>query len=191
MAALSDFEKDALRETANIGAGSASISLSEVLGKKVSILLSEIDLITDSNMLNQVVNEYIVGILHPIKSDFQGTMIVLFNKDSALSLANLLLKEGIGELNQEALNKLKEIGGIISTSYLKSFNEFFGTTLSTGTQVDIFDVKDNPTMLLIEDKAILFETKFNIDETEITGEFCLLLSSYDKLLDLIKEKMMG
>lgn len=39
---LTDMQKDAFVETANIGAGSASNSLSEILGKRVDIRLSEI-----------------------------------------------------------------------------------------------------------------------------------------------------
>ena len=195
---LTDMQRDAFTETANIGAGSASNSLSEVLGKRVDITLSGINIIDiashdleNFHNLSGTEGNQIVGITNDLTDDVKGIILFIMHHTSAVALSNLLIPEGVSDLSDKAITKLKDIGRIISSSYLKSFNEFIGTTISsTDAMFSITPSVPNLTTLHEFSTALTFRTDFKIDETDIQGKFILALAppATHNLLDILKQK---
>lgn len=205
---LNPMELDALKESANIGAGSASSTLSEIIGKKVNILLSKVGLfyIGDEAIptLRQVfgnTDDLLIGIYNNISNDFLGNILVIFNKKCAMSLTNLLLnindnpEREISDLDKV---KLKEIGKVVSVSYIRSFNDFFGTTLAPSSDSDLVMVSKNMSVdlsklgtYLNQRAAIMFKTHFAVDRTGIDGNFVLMLTlmSVDEIVMVVRSKL--
>jgi chemotaxis protein CheC len=207
---LSDFERDALKETANIGAGSASISLSVLLGRRVNLLVSEIDLVVlGDNPKENFENAFpgmidcIVGIFSTISNEFKGDVLVMLEWTSAISLINILLNID-KDINREPSDldktKLKEIGRIVSVSYVKAFNDFFGTDIQTSSDSDLLIARNASEKPLISkhlDKgtgvnaALLLKTAFTVENSDVWGEFNMMLTMADinQIISLIKEKL--
>ena len=87
---LSDIEKDALKEVANVGAGQATVPFSDMVKSKVLLSISDVDFVSLSN-LEKVIDgpkRLVVAIYTPILKDMAGHIVIMFTKDIVLKLAN-------------------------------------------------------------------------------------------------------
>ena len=77
---LTDMEKDALIETANIGAGNASAALSMKVEKKINITVSDIDFIGVNEIEEtlEAPDKVAVGVYTPIIEGLSGAVVLLF-----------------------------------------------------------------------------------------------------------------
>lgn len=193
---LSDMEKDALKETSNIGAGNASIALSEVVNKKVNLVVSDVSLanLEDISTLLAGPQRLVVGIYTPIKTGMSGNVLMMLEKEAALGLADEILS--LKERSDDVLTKkdeegLKTVGNLISEYYVKSLNDFLGlkmgfdeTNIITTFGESIIDI----IMMSIDPDAkevLLINTDFGIEDSEIKGHFALLLAIKD--IDVLLE----
>lgn len=194
---LNDIEKDALKETANIGAGNASSVLSKIVNSKVNIFISDLDFVSIEGIEQQIEGpkKLVVGIYTPISGEMSGTIITMFLKESALALASAMQRrkcDPSGTLNENDQVALKKMGNILADSYLKSLGEFLGMGLKCeGSKIistfgeSIIDF----IMLSIEPESkqgLLIKTGFDIPTSDIKGEFILLLTM-KKIDDVIKK----
>ena len=186
---------DVLREIGNIGAGNATTALAQMLNTKVDMHVPKVDLLEFSEVGEAMGGEeqIMAGIYLIVEGDISGSIMFLLEKSSAKALVAKLMgttsENPNGEFDEMELSALKEIGNIITGSYLSS--------LSTLTNLNIYPTPPDICIDMcgailsvpaiefgaISDKMLLIATEFT-DDIKLEGYFILVpdLESYDKIL---------
>lgn len=193
MEQLSSQYYDILKELGNIGAGNATTALAQMLGGKLDMSVPQVRLLEfkDVGDLMGGADQIMAGIYLGVEGDISGSMMFLLGVESAKHLvAKLMMQEPTdGPFSEIELSALKEVGNIITGSYLNSLSAL--TNLKMLPTVPSVAVDMAGAILsvpaiefgLIGDNILLIETQFN-DETEMNGYFILLpdLDSYTRIL---------
>ncbi|WP_370571986.1 chemotaxis protein CheC [Methanomethylovorans sp.] len=135
MVQLSGFQSDALREIGSIGMGNATTALSKLLNSQVQLNLSNAQMIDIASMSSMMPSSMtLAGIMMDLRGDLNGTMMLLFDFNSAVTLSTMLVSgnslEADPGMYESALN---EIGNILAGSYLKNIYEFMGVKVVQST----------------------------------------------------------
>ncbi|MBQ7972755.1 MAG: chemotaxis protein CheC [Lachnospiraceae bacterium] len=182
---------DVLRELGNIGAGNATTALAQMLNCKVDMKVPQVRLLPFSEVGSVMGGEeqLMAGIYLAVEGDIKGSILFLLNKESAKSLISKLMGmpvegEELSEMEQSAL---KEIGNIITASYLNSLSTL--TQLVIYPSVPFLSVDMAGAILSVPaiefgtmgDKLLMIQTQFY---DGLDGFFILVpeLDSYDKIL---------
>ncbi|MBO4347000.1 MAG: chemotaxis protein CheC, partial [Lachnospiraceae bacterium] len=132
--------------------------------------------------------QIMAGVYLMVEGDITGSIMFLLEKDSAKNLISLLMgmPASEGELNEIEQSALKEIGNIITASYLNSLSTL--TNLSIYPSVPALSIDMAGAILsvpaiefgLIGDRILLIENQFS---EGLNGYFILVpdLESYDKI----------
>jgi chemotaxis protein CheC len=184
---------DVLKELGNIGAGNAMTALAQMLQTKVDMKVPQVRLL-DFKDVGEVMGgeeQIVVGIYLAVEGDITGSIMFILEKDSAKTLVSKLMGMPIteGDFTEIELSAMKEIGNIITGSYLNSLSQLTGLKmipsvpdLSTDMLNAILSV---PAIEfgIMGDQILLIQTQFS-DDTELNGYFILMpdLESYSKML---------
>ena len=185
---------DVLREIGNIGAGNATTALAQMLGCKVDMAVPQVRLLEFSEVGTIMGGEeqIMAGIYLMVEGDITGSILFLLNKESARKLiAKLMGTETVGEdLSEIEQSALKEIGNIITASYLNSLSML--TQLVIYPSVPALSIDMAGAILSVPaiefgtmgDKLLLIQTQFF---EGLDGYFILVpdLDSYDKILSAL------
>lgn len=131
---LKAHQLDALRETANIGAGHAATALSQMTASTIMITVPTITIAALEDVPSQVDDgeEPVAAVLMHMLGDLTGRTLLVFPRPTALRLAQLMLHRPadstaeFGPLEQSAI---KEAGNILSGAYMNALSEFMGLML--------------------------------------------------------------
>ena len=177
-------EADMLHQVNEKAAESASRALSKLIDRPVEVGISRADVKRVENLSPLIGQEEVVaGIYLPVTGDIKGAALLIFPKETAFTLSDLLVKREAGttrkltELDESAL---KEVGNIISGSYL--------TVLSNMLQIKIvehipnfsFDMFGAIVSQIITDfaqkteNALVIEIEFLFKPEKLKGYFLLL-----------------
>ena len=182
---LTDAQKDALKEIGNICSGNAATALSQLLGKRVSIVVPKILFLDVEEVPDAIggADQLVVGLILRVLGDLPGTIIFVFSqRDAAILSAMLVGKQPsnstlIGDLERSAL---KEIGIILANAYLGAMASFIGLSLVPTVPELIIDMAGAMIdFLLIElsgkcQFALLIESEFHEPSASVTGHFFLI-----------------
>ncbi len=182
---------DVLKEIGNIGAGNAATALASMLSQKVDMKVPRVELL-DFKELGEAMGgeeKIMAGIYLRIEGDLQGSIMFLLEEKSAYTLVGKLMCTQVTELDEMAQSALKEIGNIITGSYLNSLSTLTNLTISESVPDLAVDMAGAILSVpaiefgMVGDKMLLIQTAFTDDE-EINGFFILVpdLPSYSKLL---------
>ena len=101
---LTDYQRDALKELGNIGAGSAATALSQLLGKDVGLDIPKVSIV-DVTKIAEVTGrkETIVAAVYlRIFGEIKARALIVFPQDRVLFLIDLLMKrKSILHVNQK------------------------------------------------------------------------------------------
>ena len=136
--------------------------------------------------------ETVVGIYLELESDIGGSMMFLLKMESAYYLVNRLMgrpDDYAGEFNEMDLSAIKEIGNIISGSYLSALSGMTKMVITSSVPYLAIDmaaaILSIPAIQFGQygDNALLIQTEFG-DDVKIQGFFILMpdVESYDKIL---------
>ena len=186
---------DVLREIGNIGAGNATTALAQLLNTKVDMHVPKVDLLDFSQIGEAMGGEeqIMAGIYLVVEGDISGSIMFLLEKSSAKTLVAKLMgtenNDPEGDFDEMELSALKEIGNIITGSYLSS--------LSTLTNLNIYpsppDISIDMCGAILSvpaiefgiygDQILMIQSNF-FDEVQIDGYFILVpdMDSYRKIL---------
>jgi len=201
---LSDMEKDALAEVATIACGNASAALSSMLGDReigITTPVAEVTPLKDIVKLVGGPKKLVVGIHTQISGDLSGNAVVVFPRESAFSLADLLgdKTQGTTQVIEEKDQKLINGAGLaIVSSYLgalKTFLElkvehgdpkFFSAFGESVADFGIVGLGEAEETFLVNS----FKAPFSMGP-EVKGEFMFLLAlkPVDSLLRAIRNKL--
>ena len=185
--ALSVRELDALRETANIGAGHAATALSQMTHSAIMITVPTVTIAALEDIPPQVseAEEPVAAVLMRMTGDLTGRTLLLLPHSTALRLAQLMLRrdgphaDHFSELEESAL---KEAGNILSGAYMNALSDFMGMMLlpsPPSLAVDMSNAVLTTTYLQFgtdRDYVFCVESEFMMNDTaeKLRGFFLLL-----------------
>ncbi len=181
---LNDRQKDALREIGNIGAGNAATAFAHFLNKKVEMNVPDVEIIPQEEVAAITGNEMeiIAGILLKIKGEAPGSILFVINENSIKKLFNIIIGQQFdldnpGEMEKSAL---KEIGNIMSGSYLNSINKITGLNLRQSVPAFSYDIAGAILTsgfilsLSCDDHLFLINTHFSCDGQKLQANLFLI-----------------
>jgi chemotaxis protein CheC len=183
---LTDLERDALREVANIGAGHAATALSQMTGRKIMINVPEVSIRRLEEVAELVgpPETVIAGVLMHVMGDLTGRTLVVLGEDSARALCTLLLHRPSAGPGFDAMQQstIKETGNILCSAYMNALSDFLGMMLLPSVPALVIDlagaVLTTAYLNFGHDRDTVFcvETAFRIEGSAeaMTGQFLLM-----------------
>ncbi|UCD85069.1 MAG: chemotaxis protein CheC [Deltaproteobacteria bacterium] len=184
---LNNIQTNALREITKIGSGHAANALSQLVKQQVMIHITEIKIAKLSQILEIVGGTEIsvAAVYFQIFGDAQGNILLIFPEKSAEALSSQLLKKKKQEgilATVEGESALKEVGNILSGSFLNAFGSMVGLTLIPSIPYFIWDtagtVMDYTSITHGQkgDLTLMLRTQLKTKKEDIQGHFFLLPS---------------
>ena len=181
---LEEVHEDFLKEMANIGAGNAGTLLSTLTATRVNVTVSHFKM-TSSSELTQTIkatDKLVVVQYASISGELKGSVLLVFPRESALSLLDLLTKRRLGAtkwLSKEDQKTLQRIGKSLVKCYLDAITNFLNlnTDFSEPKIFSVFGETINGLLdLVLKQRAkrvFYLNTKMHI-KPNIEGEFYFL-----------------
>ncbi|MCR5222994.1 MAG: chemotaxis protein CheC [Lachnospiraceae bacterium] len=193
---MDDVYFDVLKEIGNIGAGNATTALAQLLNQKVDMKVPKVALLEFSEVGEAMGGEeqLMAGIYQLVEGDITGSIMFLLEEKSARTLVSSLMgtPPSDGDFTEMELSALKEIGNIITGSYLSSLSML--TNLKIISSIPAISIDMAGAIMSVPaiefgalgDKILLIQTAFS-DDIELDGYFILVpdLESYEKILSSI------
>ncbi|MGH7560150.1 MAG: chemotaxis protein CheC [Gemmatimonadales bacterium] len=197
---LTELERDALREVANIGAGHAATALSQMTGRKIMISVPEVSVRRLEEVAELVgpPDTVIAAVLMHVMGDLTGRTLVVLPESSARALCALLLRRDSQGSAFDAMQQstIKETGNILCSAYMNALSDFLGMMLVPSVPALVVDLAGavlTTTYLNFghdRDTVFCVETTFRIEgsDSALTGEFLLMpdLPSLNAIFDAIR-----
>ena len=186
LSTLSNLERDALREVANIGAGHAATALSQMTGRRIMISVPEVSVrrLEEVALLVGPPDTVIAGVLMHVMGDLTGRTLVVLGQDSAHALCELLLRRPSQGSAFDGMQQstIKETGNILCSAYMNALSDFLGMMLVPSVPALVVDlagaVLTTAYLNFGHDRDAVFcvETTFRIEGSEqaLTGQFLLM-----------------
>lgn len=190
---MSETYYDVLKELGNIGAGNATTALATMLGCKIDMKVPQVRLLEFKEVGSAIGGEeqIMTGVYLAVEGDITGSIMFLLPTQAARHLIGKLMgmvPEG-DTFSEMELSALKEIGNIITGSYLNSLSTM--TNLKILPSVPELAIDMAGAILSVPaiefgtmgDNILLIETQFT-DDQDMSGYFILVpdLESYGKIL---------
>ncbi len=184
---LKELQLDALKEVANIGAGHAATAFTQLTGKKTKLAVPQLR-ITPLNEVPDMLGSadmIIAGVLMHILGDITGRMLLLFPRESALFLCDILLGKELGStkvISEMERSGISETGNILACSYLNALSDFLGLLLLPSVPSTVLDMAGailSTTYINFgseNDQVICIETELGFvqEPTNLRGYFLLI-----------------
>ncbi|MGM9924110.1 MAG: chemotaxis protein CheC [Bacillus sp. (in: firmicutes)] len=188
---ISSVHLDILKEIGNIGAGHAATALSTLLGKKVEMEVPSVRLVSFDEMVDLAggADRVVACVFSRIEGNASGSIFFVLSLEHADHFIRNITGDGDFRLDcspypELTLSALKEIGNILSGSYLTSLSNF--TNLNLQSSVPALSIEMAGAVIgcgLIElskvsDYAIVVDTALREEADEernrMNGHFFLL-----------------
>ena len=184
---LKTIQLDALRETANIGAGHAATALSQMTGSTIMIKVPAISVAGLSELPAHFSpeEEPVAAVMMHMLGDLTGRTLLVFPKPTVMRLAELMLRRPIGSsvaFSEMETSAIKEAGNILSGAYMNALSDFLGMLLLPSPPSLVIDMStavltsafgefapDPDAILCVESEFVLTELK-----QSLRGFFLLL-----------------
>ena len=162
----------------------ASGALSKLIGRPVSVGISKAEVKRVEELSPLIGSEEIVaGIYLSVTGDLRGAALLIFPKETAFTLSDLLVRREVGttrkltELDESAL---KEVGNIISGNYLAVLSNTLQVKIIEHIPSFSFDMFGAIVSQIIakfaqsSEKALVIEVGFTFKPVTLKGYFLLL-----------------
>jgi len=128
---LTEFQRDALKELGNIGAGNAATALSQLLGREVTLSVPNVILVPVEQMVTKVpVQKQIVAAVYlRVYGEIPGRALLILPQDKIFLLLDMIMRKPLGttrEFGETEQSAIKEIGNILVSSYMNAIAKFIG-----------------------------------------------------------------
>jgi len=196
--ALGSLHMDALRETANIGAGHAATALSELTGRRVMVDVPEVAIrpIDDVSELLGDPALPVAAVIVRVSGDLNGRVLQVFESRAAVTLVRLLrggpeprFPAGFTGLEQSAM---KEISNVLVGTYLSALSALTGLTATMTIPAFALDMAG---AILVagyvdpateEDHVISIATRLGVDGSEDLRAHFLLIPDEASLKRILR-----
>lgn len=181
--ALTDMQISALKEVGNIGAGNAAIALSQMVEKKVDLSVPRAILVTLTSVPDLVggPETAVAGVYLNITGDCSGSILLLLEKDSAGSLASLMVPDELDapDIDVVKSSALQETGSILSGAYLSALGQLTGLFFKPSVPGFAMDMAGAILDYVLvdlgatEEQVLVVETDFMVSGVTILGHLIL------------------
>ncbi len=181
---LTELQRDALQELANIGAGNASTALSQMVNKTIQMEIPKVDLVDISKVRGTMhIEDIVVGVFMRISREIPSYVLLLIPERSAFSLAGLLTgdstpKEMLSELDQSAI---QEVANVMICAFFNSISEMLGMSIMPDPPKLAYDILDAVIDYVliqigqITNELLVFDLELKEEEEDqFTMHMCLL-----------------
>jgi len=195
--------KNKLLEISKQAALSASRALSKLIGKPAKIEILNVN-VKSVEALNPIIEpeEMVAGIYLPVTGTVKGASLLIFPKETAFTLSDLLVRREPGatrkltELDESAL---KEVGNILSGNYFTTFSNMLQVKIIEHIPQFSFDMFGAILSQIISDfaheaeKALVIEMEFTFKPIRLKGYFLLLLrmDEINAILGSLKDQVLS
>jgi len=192
---LSNMHLDVLKEIGNIGAGNAITALSKLLNRKVDMEVPKVKILEFHEVSETLGGAEIpvVGIMLKVTGDLTGNIMFILQQKDAATLVHMLMgkpPETDLEFSELEISALKEIGNILTGSYLSALSGL--TNLKMMPSIPDLAIDMAGAILSVPaiefgkvgDTVLYIETKFSEGKKEVVGDFFLVpdFDTYDVLM---------
>ncbi len=180
-------EMDILREVGSIAAAHGSMALSEILGKKITLLIPSIDIISTSGIPKKMgIKDTGIAVICRIFTGLRGESVFILDEKNAFRLLGLshTISDDVKKseaITEMGMSTIKEIGNIVINAYLGAISVMLKKvilslppTLISGTIDEMLNIVI--TTSGVDDYALLVEAVFEEPQEKIKGCFYLVLS---------------
>lgn len=168
-----------------MGAGHAATALSQMVGRPIGMSITQVQILPTEQIAEFLGGEQadVAAVYMPVYGDICGVVLIFFPIDILPDLAGLLLKRD-SQANQELSDldrsAIKELGSILTGSYLSALYRFIHVQMIHGVPTLVIDMAQailDTVLVDLEQKddfAIVIETRLTENERRLTGRFFLL-----------------
>ncbi|WP_432359302.1 chemotaxis protein CheC [Sporosarcina sp. UB5] len=188
---ITDMHLDVLKEIGNIGAAHAATSLSQLLDRKIDMLVPKVSLVSFDEMFDLAggAERIVAGIFLRIQGDLSGSMFFVLPIDSANKFIRRLIVDETFDFSavpipEMGISAMQELGNILSGSYLAALSDFTGLKVHpTVPSLSVDMVGAIVSFGLIEvshysDEVIVIDTRIEEEDEDgnssVDGHFFLL-----------------
>ena len=182
---FNDFQMDALKEIGNIGAGNAATALSQMVGRRVDMSVTQVKILKTDDIAAFLggMEQNVAAVHMPVYGEICGISLVFFPLERVGELCGMLVgkKEDdplhLSEMGQSAI---KEVGSILTGAYLSALFRLMNLQMIHGVPglaIDMAQAVLDTVLVELEQKeevAIVIETRFLENDKQLTGSFFLL-----------------
>jgi chemotaxis protein CheC len=142
--ALSAFQLDAVRETANIGAGHAATALAQLTESPIMISVPTAVFSGAEALQRQLasVPQPVAAVVMGMLGQLSGTTALVFPRPTVVRLAEMMMRRPSGScqvLTELETSAIREAGNILSGAYMNAMSDFLGLLLLPSPPVLVID----------------------------------------------------
>jgi len=174
-AQYNDVQLDALRELANIGAGTASTALSEMLGRSIDLAVPDVSVLPMAEAVELLgpPEQEITGIMLGVEGELPGTVLMLLSPENAEKICVML---GLPPDSDLAPSALGEIGNVVGTSYLNALAGMTGLEVEPTPPATVTDMLGAIVESVLAVRAMSSDRTLLLDSSLIVeGEDCSIV----------------
>jgi chemotaxis protein CheC len=192
---FTEIQLDALRELANIGSGTASTSLSGMLGRSVDISVPAAAALTFADAIDTIgpPEEEVTGVVLGVVGQMEGIVLLLMRVADASVLCSLLGVDANSEMGQSAIG---EIGNIVGTSYINALAQMTGLEIEPSPPQSATDMLGAIVASVLagvagaEDVALILDSDLKVEGEDCSVSF-LMLPTRDGVEELLGRLGLG
>jgi chemotaxis protein CheC len=180
--ALTELERDALGEIANIAMARAAVSIRQMVGHQVLLSVPAVEILTKEGAA-QIVgtpdNRILVAVRQDFTGAFSGRALLIFPETSSLELMRAVVGRSLSlkEITESQDDLLAEIGNVILNCWVGTIANLLKKSLPTSLPVvvrgdgkRIFEVEEPATPFVL-----FLRIKFEINHFQMRGYVALLM----------------
>lgn len=181
---LTDLQMDAIREVCNIASGTAAVTLSQILGKRIDMKVPEIQIVPIEQATAVMGNtaSIVAGIYSKLLGDINGGLLLTFPREDVLLLTERLMVDPVKphSLSDLDASAVCEIGNIISAAFVSAIAKMANKTLLISVpKLSIDMLGAIVDFILIElaeqvEQALILKIEFEDVPKTISGHFFIL-----------------
>ncbi|WP_110112810.1 chemotaxis protein CheC [Bacillus sp. CGMCC 1.16541] len=133
---LNSTHRDVLKEIGNIGAAHSATALSSLLKMPINMSVPDVKVASVSEAINLIggPDHVVVSVFLQVEGDIPSNLFFFLPLEEAYEFLQVMLDENISSIEQLrlselALSALKELGNILSGSYVSSLSDFTNLSL--------------------------------------------------------------
>jgi chemotaxis protein CheC len=179
---LTELERDALGEIANIAMGRAAHSIRQMIGHQVLLSVPAVEVLTKeaaAQIVGTPDNRILVAVRQDFRGAFSGRALLIFPETSSLELMRAVLGRSLSlqDLIDSQDDTLAEIGNVILSSWVSTIANLLKKTLPISLPVvirgdgkRIFEAEESATAFVL-----FLRVRFEINRFKMPGYIALLM----------------
>jgi chemotaxis protein CheC len=177
-------EMDMLREICSIASAHGSRALSEMLGKRINLVMPNMETMPTGKLAgNTIMNKVVVSVQEKMLNGIKGSILMLYEEGSAFELVRMCCPNEDSPANlltELGFSALKEIGNVV----MGSFAGAISIILKEPVVPSIPTLLNGPAKDIVEAAAathgakglvIFVETCFSEEEKKVQGSLCFII----------------